>query len=63
MPRFSVGILFTVSAFLMAVAVPVAACASQVDDAVLAELNQARQHPAQYARSLQIQRVTARQEA
>ncbi|MDB5498635.1 MAG: SCP-like extracellular [Phenylobacterium sp.] len=63
MLRLGVGILFTVSAFLVAVAAPVAACASQVDDAVLAELNQARQHPAQYARSLQIQRVTARQEA
>jgi hypothetical protein len=56
MLRSSVGIL-SAAAFLLAAAAPVAACAGQFDDAVLAELNQARQHPAEYARSLQFQRV------
>jgi hypothetical protein len=47
----------------MAAAAPAAVRASEFDDAVLAELNLARQHPAEYARNLQIQRVAAPQEA
>lgn len=63
MTRSSIGVLSFVATFLMATAAPVAVCASEFDDAVLAELNLARQNPAEYARDLQIQRVATPQEA
>jgi uncharacterized protein YkwD len=63
MNRSSIGVLTSVAAFLVAAAAPVAVCASEFDDAVLAELNLARQNPAEYAHDLQIQRVAAPQEA
>lgn len=47
------------AALLFVVAMPVAGHAGAFDDAVLAELNFAREHPAEYARELQFQTVSA----
>jgi hypothetical protein len=48
----------SLTALALALAIPAAACAGEIDDAVLAEVNYARTHPQDYARRLMLQPVS-----